>query len=58
MADMNLNVKINIFPYFLLFDRSFDIQFNMFLFLVVAERIAAERGESVGDTVGYQVSLD
>lgn len=27
------------------------------LFLAVAERIAAERGENVGDTVGYQVSF-
>ena len=29
----------------------------VFLFLAVAERIAAERGENVGDTVGYQVNF-
>jgi hypothetical protein len=29
----------------------------MILFLAVAERIAAERGENIGDTVGYQVSF-
>jgi hypothetical protein len=29
----------------------------MILFLAVAERIAAERGENIGDTVGYLVSF-
>lgn len=51
MTDMNLSASL-IMPSLFASLLSLTI-----LFLAVAERIAAERGENVGDTVGYQVSF-